>query len=75
MFLTIDKCRNTSDFRKLAKKKLCLWHNLNEKIIKNLKFRSSQTVVSFISTITILELKKMIKVKLIRDIFVKKDNI
>ena len=33
------------------------------KIIKNLKFRSSQTVVSFISTITIPELKKMIKVK------------
>ena len=33
------------------------------KIIKHLKFRSSQTVVSFISTITISELKKMIKVK------------
>ena len=32
-------------------------------IIKHLKFRSSQTVVSFISTITISELKKMIKVK------------
>lgn len=36
---------------------------VGEKIIKNLKFRSSQTVVSFISTITIPELKKMIKVK------------
>ncbi len=34
-----------------------------KKIIKNLKFRSSQTVVSFISTITIPELKKMIGVK------------
>jgi pyrroline-5-carboxylate reductase len=34
-----------------------------KKIIKDLKFRSSQTIVSFISTITIPELKKMIKVK------------
>ena len=32
-------------------------------IIKKLKFRSSQKVISFISTITIPELKKMIKVK------------
>ena len=31
-------------------------------IIKDLKFRSSQTIVSFISTITIPELKKMIRV-------------
>ena len=36
---------------------------VGEKIIKNLKFRSGQTIVSFISTITIPELKKMIKVK------------
>ena len=36
---------------------------VGKKIIKNLKFRSSQTVVSFISTITIPELKKMIGVK------------
>ena len=36
---------------------------VGEKIIKNLKFRSSQTIVSFISTITIPELKKMIKIK------------
>ena len=36
---------------------------VGEKIIKNLKFRSSQTIVSFISTITIPKLKKMIKVK------------
>ena len=36
---------------------------VGEKIIKNLKFRSNQTIVSFISTITIPELKKMIKVK------------
>ena len=35
---------------------------VGEKIIKNLKFRSSQTIVSFISTITIPVLKKMIKV-------------
>ncbi len=36
---------------------------VGEKIIKNLKFRTSQIIVSFISTITIPELKKMIKVK------------
>ena len=34
-----------------------------KKIVKNLNFRSNQTIVSFISTITISELKKMIKVK------------
>ena len=34
-----------------------------EKIINNLKFKSSQTIVSFISTINLSELKKMIKVK------------
>ncbi len=33
------------------------------KIIKNLRFKSNQTIISFISTITIPELKKMIKVK------------
>ena len=33
---------------------------VGKKIIKKLKFRSNQTVISFISTITILELKKMI---------------
>ena len=32
-------------------------------IIKKLKFRPKQIIVSFISTITLLELKKMIKVK------------
>ena len=36
---------------------------MGEKIIKNLKFRSNQTIISFISTITLSELKKMIKVK------------
>jgi len=36
---------------------------VGEKIIKNLKFRSSQTIISFISTITLSELKKAIKVK------------
>ena len=36
---------------------------VGEKIIKNLKFKSNQTIVSFISTITNSELKKMIKVK------------
>ena len=33
------------------------------KKIKNLKFKSSQTVISFISTITLTQLKKAIKVK------------
>ena len=36
---------------------------VGEKIIKRLKFKASQTVVSFISTINLSELKKMIKVK------------
>ena len=42
---------------------LCITPKVGEKIIKNLKFKSSQTIISFISTITIPELKKMIKVK------------
>ena len=36
---------------------------VGQKIIKDLKFRSKQTIVSFISTITLSELKKSIKVK------------
>ena len=36
---------------------------IGQKIIKNLKFRSSQTIVSFISTMTLSQLKKAIKVK------------
>jgi pyrroline-5-carboxylate reductase len=36
---------------------------VGEKIIKDLKFRSNQTIVSFISTITLAQLKKAIKVK------------
>ena len=36
---------------------------VGEKIIKDLKFRPKQTVVSFISTITLVQLKKMIKTK------------
>ena len=48
---------------------LCDWIFLSvtptvgEKIIKNLKFRSNQTIISFISTITLAQLKKAIKVK------------
>ena len=42
---------------------LAVTPKVGEKIIKNLKFRSNQTIISFISTITIPELKKMIKVK------------
>jgi len=36
---------------------------IGEKIIKELKFNSKQIIVSFISTITLSQLKKMIKVK------------
>ncbi|MDA9631237.1 pyrroline-5-carboxylate reductase [Candidatus Pelagibacter sp.] len=42
---------------------LAVTPTVGEKIIKNLKFRSSQTVISFISTITLSKLKKAIKVK------------
>ena len=42
---------------------LSITPRVGEKIIKNLKFKSSQTIVSFISTINLSELKKMIKVK------------
>ncbi len=42
---------------------LAVTPKVGEKIIKNLKFRSNQTIVSFISTITIPKLKKIIKVK------------
>ena len=36
---------------------------VGEKIIKDLKFRPNQTIISFISTITLSQLKKAIKVK------------
>ena len=36
---------------------------VGEKIIKDLKFKSNQTVISFISTITLAQLKKAIRVK------------
>ena len=42
---------------------LAVTPKVGEKIIKNLKFKSNQTIISFISTITIPSLKKMIKVK------------
>ena len=42
---------------------LAVTPTVGERIIKNLKFRPSQIIISFISTITISELKKMIKVK------------
>ena len=38
--------------------------NVGMKIIKNLKFKKNQTVISFISTINLAQLKKMVKVKL-----------
>src|SRR6056300_407997 len=37
---------------------------VGKKIIKDLKFRSNQKVISFISTITLSQLKKMIKKKI-----------
>ena len=48
---------------------LCNWvflavtPTVGQKIIKNLKFKPSQTIVSFISTMTLHQLKKAIKVK------------
>ena len=48
---------------------LCNWiflavtPSVGQKIIKNLKFRSSQTIISFISTLTLPQLKKAVKVK------------
>ena len=36
---------------------------VGEKIVKRLKFKSNQTIISFISTITLAQLKKAIKVK------------
>ena len=38
--------------------------NIGMKIIKDLKFKKNQTVISFISTINLAQLKKMVKVKL-----------
>ena len=37
--------------------------SVGEKIIKNLKFKSKQTIISFISTITLARLKKDIKIR------------
>jgi pyrroline-5-carboxylate reductase len=42
---------------------LSITPRVGEKIIKNLKFKTDQTIVSFISTITLAELKKAIKIK------------
>ena len=42
---------------------LAVTPTVGQKIIKNLKFKSGQTIVSFISTMTLPQLKKAIKVK------------
>ena len=42
---------------------LAVTPTVGQKIIKNLKFRSSQTIVSFISTMTLSHLKKAVRVK------------
>ena len=49
---------------------LSITPEVGKKIIKNLKFKKKQTIISFISTINLLELKKKIKVnaKIVRAI-------
>ena len=42
---------------------LAITPTVGNKIIKELKFKSKQTIISFISTITLSKLKKLIKVK------------
>ena len=42
---------------------LAITPSVGQKIIKNLKFKSSHTIISFISTMTLPQLKKAIKVK------------
>ena len=42
---------------------LSITPTIGQKIIKKLKFKSNQTIISFISTITLAQLKKEIKVK------------
>ena len=42
---------------------LAITPTVGQKIIKNLKFKTGQTIVSFISTMTLPQLKKAIKVK------------
>ena len=42
---------------------LSITPKVGDKIIKDLKFKSNQTIISFISTINLSELKKLIKVK------------
>ena len=42
---------------------LSITPKVGKKIIKELKFKSNQTIISFISTITLAQLKKAIKVK------------
>ena len=42
---------------------LAITPTVGQKIIKNLKFKSGQTIISFISTMTLPQLKKAIKVK------------
>ena len=53
-----QKIINNSDWVFLA-----VTPSVGEKIIKDLKFKSNQKIVSFISSITIPKLKRMIKVK------------
>jgi pyrroline-5-carboxylate reductase len=72
--LTSQKLKNTFKKVTIAKNNQeivdnCSWVFLSitptvgQKIIKELNFRSNQTIISFISTISLAELKKAIKVK------------
>ena len=56
--------RNKTISQKLKKqfKKIVILRD-NQKIIKDLRFRPNQTIISFISTITLSQLKRAIKVK------------
>ena len=42
---------------------LAITPSVGQKIIKNLKFRSNQIIISFISTMTLSQLKKAVKIK------------
>ena len=57
----IDKTSNNLDKSNWVF--LSVTPSVGEKIIKDLKFKKNQKVISFISTITLSELKKMIKEK------------
>jgi pyrroline-5-carboxylate reductase len=63
-FNTVKIAKNNQDILDSCKWVfLSITPSVGEKIIKNLKFKSNQTVISLISTINLKQLKKTIKVK------------